>query len=175
MNQTTYSPSELQELDRAAEQALDRAVRALLHPDEQIRRKTVRHFMKLCDQFVCNRLLDRLIGLLSAADESVRMRAAAALVDAGGVAVNLLIYRLGKARKLDVQLRLAKVVACAGRQVDPLEAMIFRPALELVRRKTPHEEVRTIVSKAIENLGLGYGAPEATGLDSVSSIDTTDS
>lgn len=163
MNQTTYLPGELQELERVANQAIDRAVAVLIHPDEQVRRAMVRHFMKLSIPIVREKLLDRLIGLLSAADVSVRTRAVASLVDAGGVAVNLKIYRLGKARKLDVQLRLVKVVAHAGRQVDPLEAMIFRPALERVRQKTRYQEVWAAVTKAMEELGTAYGAPEQTG------------
>jgi hypothetical protein len=129
--------------------------------------------LRLSHRIVRERLLDRLIKLLTAADEGVRRRAAESLIDAGAYAVSWLTYRLGKARRPDVQIRLAEVVARAGRQVDPLYAMVFRPALELARRKTRHEGVRAAVTRAMEEMGSAYGVPGQTGPEGGTSVDAT--
>jgi hypothetical protein len=173
MSEATYLPDEPIPMARTAKEAVDRAVKALIHPDDQVRRAMVQHFMKWSIPIVREQLLDRLIKLLSAADESVRTRAAASLIDAGAYAVSWLTYRLGKSRKPDVQIRLADVVARAGRQVDPLHAMVFRPALELARRKTRHEGVRAAVTRAMEEMGAAYGVPGQTGAEGGTSVDAT--
>jgi hypothetical protein len=164
-----FSTDESKEVARAARQAVDRAVAVLVHPDDHVRREAVGTFMRLSHRIVRERLLDRLIKLLTANDDGVRRRATESLVDAGAYAVSWLTYRLGKARRPDVQIRLAEVVARAGRQVDPLHAMIFRPALELVRQKTRHEEVRAAVTRAMEELGSTYGVPGQTGPEGITS------
>jgi hypothetical protein len=172
MSTSAVSYDELEMMERAANEVLARALGVMVHPDERVRRQAVPHFMRMAIPLARDRLLDGLMNLLNCPDPGLRQRAAASLEDAGAVAVNAIVYRLGKSRDPEAQLRLAEVITRAGRQLSPLETMIFRPALELVRQNTRHEQVRAAVARAIEDLGLVDRLPEQGGAGEVACTGT---